>query len=188
MIGSPESNRQPKRVLSIGPPYPNQWYGYMSPWRAIILFSRRFLCLKLSNLCPFTSGRIWLYRLMGVRIERGVYVGFDIELDTNFPELIQIGSGVTISHRCTITTHMGTPASTSVTSLYPPYTAAVSIHEGAWICIGATILPGTTIGRNAVVAAGAVVTKDVEPATLVAGVPARIVKRLEIPDSLVDTC
>ena len=47
-----------------------------------------------------------------------------------------------------------------------------------WIATAATILPGVTIGADSVVAAGAVVTRDVAPATLVAGVPARVVREL----------
>ncbi len=52
----------------------------------------------------------------------------------------------------------------------------VTVKENAWICIGAIICPGVTIGRNAVVAAGAVVTKDVPDNSLVAGNPARVIK------------
>ena len=48
-----------------------------------------------------------------------------------------------------------------------------------WIGSGATILPGVTIGDRAVVAAGAVVTKDVPEGTVVAGVPAKVVKTIE---------
>lgn len=54
----------------------------------------------------------------------------------------------------------------------------VTIKRNAWICTAATILAGVTVGENSVVAAGAVVTKDVPPNCIVAGVPAKIVKRL----------
>lgn len=53
----------------------------------------------------------------------------------------------------------------------------VVIKKNAWIGGGAFILPGVTIGENAVVAAGAVVTKDVAPNTLVGGVPAKVLKQ-----------
>ena len=43
-----------------------------------------------------------------------------------------------------------------------------------------TVCPGVTIGKNAVVAAGAVVTKDVEPNTIVGGVPAKVIKKIEV--------
>ncbi|MGN6292111.1 MAG: DapH/DapD/GlmU-related protein [Chitinophagaceae bacterium] len=54
----------------------------------------------------------------------------------------------------------------------------VHIKQNAWIGAGATILPGISIGENAVVAAGAVVTKDVPGNTVVAGIPAKIIKSL----------
>ena len=57
----------------------------------------------------------------------------------------------------------------------------VTIKENAWICIGAIICPGVTIGRNAVVAAGAVVTKDVPDNVVVGGNPARIIKKMTPP-------
>lgn len=57
--------------------------------------------------------------------------------------------------------------------------AKVTIRENAWIGIGAILCPGVTIGRNAVVAAGAVVTKDVPDNAIVAGNPAKIIKKLE---------
>ena len=57
-------------------------------------------------------------------------------------------------------------------------TAPIHIGRGAWIAAGATVLQGVTVGDDAVVAAGAVVTKDVPPRTLVAGVPARIIRSL----------
>lgn len=152
----------------------------MGPGRAAQLFLRRFLCLKLANLCPLVSLRLWLYRRMGVRIGRDVYVGFDLELDTNHPELIEIGDGVTISHRCIIASHMATDVATPLRAIYPPRAAPVRIGDGAWICTGAILLPGVTVGRNAVVAAGAVVNRDVPENTLVAGVPARPVKKLPL--------
>ena len=56
--------------------------------------------------------------------------------------------------------------------------APIRIESGVWLAAGATVLHGVTVGRDAVVAAGAVVTRDVPPATLVAGVPARVVREV----------
>ena len=57
-------------------------------------------------------------------------------------------------------------------------TAPVRIGRGVWIAAGAMVLQGVEVGDDSVVAAGAVVTKDVAPRTLVAGVPARVVRPL----------
>lgn len=54
----------------------------------------------------------------------------------------------------------------------------VRVCTNAWIGAGATILPGVTVGENAVVAAGAVVTKDVAPNTIVGGNPAKFIKEI----------
>jgi len=54
----------------------------------------------------------------------------------------------------------------------------IHISKNVWIGAGATILPGVTIGENSVVAAGAVVTKDVPPNTIVGGIPAKFIKNI----------
>lgn len=56
----------------------------------------------------------------------------------------------------------------------------IIIGKGAWIGAGAMILPNVTIGERAVVGAGAVVTKDVPPYTIVVGVPAKAIRKLEV--------
>ena len=57
-------------------------------------------------------------------------------------------------------------------------TQVVTIADDVWIGANAVILPGVTIGKHSVVAAGAVVTRDVPPNSIVAGVPAKIIKEL----------
>jgi acetyltransferase-like isoleucine patch superfamily enzyme len=56
--------------------------------------------------------------------------------------------------------------------------APITIERNVWISTAATVLPGLTIGADAVVAAGAVVSRDVPPATLVGGVPATVIRHL----------
>ncbi|MBE6513369.1 MAG: galactoside O-acetyltransferase [Methanobrevibacter olleyae] len=55
----------------------------------------------------------------------------------------------------------------------------ITIKEGAWIGAGASIMPGVTIGKHAIVGAGAIVTKDVPDYAVVVGIPARVVKKLD---------
>ena len=58
--------------------------------------------------------------------------------------------------------------------------APIHIGKNVWIGANATVLAGVTIGDGAVVAAGAVVTKDVAPNTIVGGVPAKVIKKIEV--------
>ena len=57
-------------------------------------------------------------------------------------------------------------------------TNPVTIEDDVWVGANAVILPGVTIGEHCVIAAGAVVTKDVPPHSLVAGVPAKVIKQI----------
>ena len=55
----------------------------------------------------------------------------------------------------------------------------MNIKKGVWIGAGATIMPGVTVGKYAIVGAGAIVTKDVPDYSVVVGVPARVIKTLD---------
>ncbi|MDA8698000.1 hypothetical protein N9M41_05945 [Rhodopirellula sp.] len=73
---------------------------------------------------------------------------------------------------------MGSPAESDLAKSIGHRTGKVEIQKGAWICIGATILPGATIGVDSMIAAGAVVTGDVPTRTLYGGVPAKMIRNL----------
>lgn len=88
---------------------------------------------------------------------------------------IVIGDGVLIGHNVVIATiNHGLDPKEERKNHYAP----VAIGNHAWIGSNATILPGVTVGEWAVVAAGAVVTKDVEPYAVVGGVPAKVIKHI----------
>ena len=114
---------------------------------------------------------------------------------TNFGRLITLGKNVFINHACSFLDMGGIiieddvligPKDNLITENHPLDPAdrqtlllkPIVIKRNAWIGAAATILPGVTVGENAVVAAGAVVSKDVLPNTVVAGVPARSVKSI----------
>ena len=59
------------------------------------------------------------------------------------------------------------------------YTHPVHIGDNVWICTGAIILPGVTIGADSVIGAGSVVTKDIPPRCLAVGVPCKVIRHLE---------
>ncbi len=91
-----------------------------------------------------------------------------------------IGRDVDIAPRVYIGTGTHELAPDGPRSAGPGISKPVRIGNGAWLGTGCIILPGVTVGEKAVVAAGAVVTRDVEPHTLVGGVPAKLIKTLKI--------
>lgn len=98
-----------------------------------------------------------------------------LHLDLGAP--VSIGNRVRIGHDVTILTvshAVGPPRLRAGTSFF----AEVVIEDGAWIASRALILPGVTIGAGAIVAAGAVVSRNVPKHSLVAGVPARLIREL----------
>ena len=125
---------------------------------------------------PTPGMRIWLQRRRGVKIGKNVQIGPSVALDYVFPNFISIGDGVSLAGWNYVLTHV-TPLGYHRRD-FDSYVAPVKIERNAWIAIRATILPGVTVGEGAVVAAGSLVTKDVPSNTIVAGVPARVVKRL----------
>ncbi|MEG0475897.1 MAG: DapH/DapD/GlmU-related protein, partial [Carnobacterium sp.] len=88
---------------------------------------------------------------------------------------IRIGNGTLIGMNVTIATlNHGLSLETRNTT----YPSPVAIGENVWIGSNSTILPGVTIGNGSVIAAGAVVAKDVPENTVVAGVPAKAIKKI----------
>ena len=114
---------------------------------------------------------------------------------TNFGRFIQIGKNVFINHACTFLDQGGItleddvligPKVNLITENHPLdpterralICKPIVIRRNAWIGAAATILPGVTVGENAVVAAGAVVSKDVPANTVVGGIPAKHIKNI----------
>src|SRR5687767_5567741 len=115
---------------------------------------------------------------------------------TNFGRFIKLGKNVFINHACsfldlggiTIEDHVLIgPKVNLVTENHPVDPKkrkyldlkAILIKRNAWIGAGATILPGVTIGENSIVAAGAVVNKDVPANSIFGGIPAKFIKAID---------
>lgn len=109
-----------------------------------------------------------------ITVGRRVFIGYECAFTGH--AAIEIADEVMIAHKVNLITagHPVAPAErhAHITA------AAITIESNVWIGAAATILPGVTIGAGSVVAAGAVVTRDVPAATLVAGVPARVIRAL----------
>lgn len=116
---------------------------------------------------------------IGSRVGRFAYIGdgFETTDPVCIGDLCMISTHVKIAGNDHGTDKVGTP-----TRLYFKRDTKITVFEAdAWIGKGAIIRAGTQIGRGAVVAAGAVVTKNVEPYTIVAGVPAMLIRRRYSP-------
>lgn len=112
-------------------------------------------------------------RPMGIEVGAHTLIGRHCLLDGRGG--ITLGRNVNISSYVLLITGTHDFDDASFTASFAPIVA----EDYAWIATRALVLPGVTIGRGAVIAAGAVVTKDVEPMTVCAGIPARPINRRE---------
>jgi len=158
---------------------------------AITLWGNRIV-----NKLPSRHFRKWFWLMLGAKIDkgclpsrrveilypRGLYLGERVSVGW-FAELDARG-GINIGHDTNISSHVKL-----ITGSHdlddPNFTADfLPIHIGhhCWIGTSAIVLPGVRIGDGAVVAAGAVVTHDVEPWTVVGGIPAKEIRKRSLND------
>src|SRR5271155_1723740 len=130
-------------------------------------FKNRLL-QHLARFGPGSKLRVYLHRARGVRIGKGVWIGYDVILDTSRPDLITIEDDCAISMRAMVIAHF-------------KESKGVKIERGAFIGPGAIVLPNLVVGQGAVVKAGSVVSQSIPPGTIVQGNPAVPVARCEIP-------
>lgn len=139
---------------------------------------------------PWPSGvRKALLRLFGAKIGSGFYIRPGVNI--HFPWKFSAGDNVWIGDHCTILNLESVVIRDNAALAHEVYLAAaghdirspyfayankpILVEEGVWIGTRAFVGPGVTVGRNAVVAAGAVVTTDVGESSIVAGIPARTI-------------
>lgn len=172
-------SRAPRPVLEV------------AAWRREVWGDLRLRLLTSVGSLPSHRLRKAIYRRAGMSIPDSSSIHWRAEFYA--PERIVIGSHVTIGDTCFLDGRSGLTIGDSVNlgSHVRIYTrehdvdsptfaetgAAVTIEEHAWVASHSIVLPGVTIGRGAVVAAGAVVTKDVDPYMIVGGNPATPIGR-----------
>lgn len=113
-----------------------------------------------------------------LRIGDNTSIGRQVQI--NAWRSVTIGRSVLIADRVFISDadHNYADPETPIALQGDAFCGAVALRDGCWIGIGAVILPGVTVGRNAVVAANAVVTHDVPDRAIVGGIPAKIIRQL----------
>jgi maltose O-acetyltransferase len=126
----------------------------------------------------FVRGTIRIQESFDIALGNDVFINAGCTIDAS--ERVTIGDRVQFGPNVTIITgdhHIGPHDSRCGAHRSAP----VSIGPGSWLGASSVVLPGVVIGPGAVVAAGAVVSRDVPADSLVAGVPARVIRLLDEP-------
>ena len=160
-------------------------------WKKVAKTIRLASALNSSTSIDETRDR--LSEITGKQIDSSTTVF--VPFYTNFGLHIKIGKNLFINHACSFLDLGGItieddvfigPRANLTTENHPINPSqrkslvlnSILIKRNAWIGAGATILPGVTIGENSIIAAGAVVTKDVPANTIAGGIPAKVIKSI----------
>jgi maltose O-acetyltransferase len=137
---------------------------------------------------PDNRSRLLYYQLTNVPIGEGTVINSGVKLYDEYKGLVSFGKRVAVASDVNIIASSN-PNNSKLAEV--PYVcehlnrlAPVIIEDDAWIGAQVVILPGVTVGKGAIVGAGAVVVCDVAPHSAVAGVPARLIRTLCRPEDL----
>lgn len=152
-----------------------------------VLRGLKFLFVKMVASFPSQFIRKRIFILLGMKVGRRSVIHLGVEVRN--PSGVTLGDGVLVGHKCVLDGRYGLSVGNEVNfshevwiwtaqhDLRSPSFAIegdeVTIGDRCWLGGRVIVLPGVVIGEGAVVASGAVVTKDVEPWTVVAGIPAK---------------
>lgn len=130
-------------------------YSVIFPGPKLPLFYLRFAVARMAQACDLSVLKVPFYRLIGIRIGRGVFIAADVIIDPHFPELIEIGDYAIIGWGAKLFAHEWFDGT---------YRAGrISIGPGAMIGAYAVVRGGIEIGAGANIGAMSVVYKDVPP-------------------------
>jgi acetyltransferase-like isoleucine patch superfamily enzyme len=137
----------------------------VSSWRYSLRFAFRYAILSLAAWIPLSSIKVFLYRLLGMRIGRGVFISPQVVIDPMYPELIELEDGCLLGMGCRLLTHEYTTRNFRI--------GRVRVGKGAVVGGYSTVRSGVTIGNSAMVGFDSYVHRDVPEGATVGGVPAR---------------
>ena len=126
--------------------------------------------------------RPYLWRKMGSKVGRNVFIGYGVWVDFNHASLIEIGDNVHITNMCLLLCHQRDldEYKVGVNAAKLPYKRnKIVIERGVMIGMNSTIMPGVRIGEGSVIGAKSLVINDIPPWTVVAGNPAKVIRKVE---------
>ena len=130
---------------------------------------------------PMNKIRIWSLRKLGFKVGKNVYIGPGLTMSIGLRDksmLLEIGDRVSFGPNVTLILASHPGRSELCKKLrFPP--RIIMIGSDSWLGANSVIMPDVTIGKSSVVGAGAVVTKSVPDNTIVAGVPAKIIRKID---------
>ncbi len=162
----------------------------------IPVWRKKSRCRAMEKLIPSSAGKqLGIFAPFYCEYGVNIHVGKECFINYNCVFLdvspITLGDGVLIGSSVTLATpNHPFLAEERLCADYPDgrhdleYSAPITIEDGCWICSGAVICGGVTIGKNSIIAAGAVVTGDIPDNCLAGGVPARVIRKLDEGDRI----
>lgn len=126
--------------------------------------------------------RPWIWKKIGVNIQKGCGIGFGVYLDVDGSSRLFIGKNVRITSECLFILHHRDNDKYRKGMLQKelPYVQKnIIIGDNVTFGMRALIMPGVTIGEGAIIGAGSVVTKDIPPYCVAVGNPAKVIRHIE---------
>ena len=122
-----------------------------------------------------------VHKLRGVKMGADCFIDPSATLETAYPEHIRMGNDVRVTVGAIIMCHIKAPHYLRETGIMPPVVKDVVLEDHCFIGVNSVVMPGVTVGRASVVASGSVVVSDVPAYTMVAGNPAKVIRRFPQP-------
>jgi acetyltransferase-like isoleucine patch superfamily enzyme len=174
------------RTIGIGKAVKFVWFTLVCGLMRIVIFPQvraeimRLCGAKIGKDCIIgnvTFSNLYHYGFSKLFIGNRVFIGDESMLDVRGG--ISLNDDVTVSNRTIIVSHINVGyASHPLQKYYPCRESQVVVKNGAYIGTAAILLPGVTLGKMAVIGAGAVVTHNVPDGNVAAGIPARTIRKI----------
>lgn len=159
-----------------------EYFGYKGPFGRTKLkmrFLKSWFYHGLAYSSPMSNLVVKCQRNRGVKIGKNCHISPYVLIDLVYPELVEIGENVTVGSNSMIFAHVNPTTNEFLKSHgYPRTVKPVVVKNGAIISVGCIIIAGVTIGENAMVGAGSVVTTDIPDNCIAIGNPARVIKKV----------